>query len=147
MWYYIIYNHIGGDFLKVTTSKSKNSESFYISQSYINNVGKSTSKVIRKLGTLEELSAMLNTDREGVYAWAKEQAKLETEKYNKSNEEKTVLIPFHSNRQLDYGIQKIFEGGYFFFNVFIMTYDLMPFAVRLSQDIFMSMISTQFFQI
>ena len=111
----IIYNHIGGDFLKVTTSKSKNSESFYISQSYINNVGKSTSKIIRKLGTLEELSVMLKSDREGVYAWAKEQAKLETEKYNKANNEKTILISFNSNRQLDYGIQKIFEGGYLFF--------------------------------
>ena len=100
--------------MKLTISKSKNSESFYISQSYINNAGKSTSKVIRKLGTLEELSAMLDTDRDGVYAWAKEQARLETEKYNKENEEKTILIPFHANRQLDYGVQKLYEGGYLF---------------------------------
>jgi len=100
--------------LKVTTSKSANSESFYISQSYINNEGKSTSKVIKKLGTLEELSQMLGTDRDGVYAWAKEQAKLETEKYKKDREEKTVLIPFHADRQLDYGKQKFFEGGYLF---------------------------------
>lgn len=100
--------------MKVTTSKSKNSESFYIAQSYINNAGKSTSKNIRKLGTLKELSAMLHTDRDGVMAWAKEQARIETEKYNKENEEKTVLIPFHANRQLDYGVQKFFEGGYLF---------------------------------
>ena len=42
--------------MKVTTSKSKNSESFYITQSYINSDGKSTSKRIRKLGTLKELA-------------------------------------------------------------------------------------------
>ena len=42
--------------MKVTTSKSKNSESFYIAQSYINNAGKSTSKNIRKLGTLKEFT-------------------------------------------------------------------------------------------
>ena len=57
-------------FMRVTTSKSKNSESFYITQSYTNAQGKSTSKTIRKLGTLAELSQRLNTDRDGVMAWA-----------------------------------------------------------------------------
>ncbi|MDD7050880.1 MAG: hypothetical protein PUI41_08195, partial [Lachnospiraceae bacterium] len=61
--------------MRVTTSKSKNSESFYITQSYTNAQGKSTSKTIRKLGTLAELSNRLNTDRDGVMAWAKEQAR------------------------------------------------------------------------
>ena len=41
--------------MKVTTSKSKNSESFYIAKSFINNNGKSTSVNVRKLGTLKEL--------------------------------------------------------------------------------------------
>ena len=66
--------------MKVTTTKSKNSESFYITQSYINNEGKSTSKTIRKLGTLKELSERLGTDRDVFMAWAKEQARFETEK-------------------------------------------------------------------
>ena len=57
--------------MKVVTTKSKNAESFYIAKSYINNDGKSTSKIIRKLGTLRELSEMLGTDRDGVMAWAK----------------------------------------------------------------------------
>ena len=67
--------------MRVSTTKSKYSESFYITKSYINNQGKSTSKIIRKLGTLSELSNRLGTDREGVMAWAREQAKYETEKY------------------------------------------------------------------
>ena len=45
--------------MRITTSKSRNSESFYITQSYTNANGKSTSKTIRKLGTLAELSAQL----------------------------------------------------------------------------------------
>ena len=61
--------------------KSKNSESFYITQSYTNANGKSTSKTIRKLGTLAELSAQLHTDRDGVVEGANEQARLETLKY------------------------------------------------------------------
>lgn len=101
-------------FMKVMTTKSKNSESFYIAKSYINNQGKSTSKIIRKLGTLAELSALLNTDRDGVMDWAKEQAKMETEKYKKENEDAVVMIPFHSNRLMDYDQKKLFSGGYLF---------------------------------
>ncbi len=41
--------------MKITTFKSKNSESFYIAKSYINNKGKSTSVNVRKLGNLNEL--------------------------------------------------------------------------------------------
>lgn len=100
--------------MKVMTSKSKNSESFYIAKSYINNEGRSTSKIIRKLGTLADLSAMLHTDRDGVMAWARAQARLETEKYKNETEDAVVMIPFHSNRLLDYDKQKLFTGGYLF---------------------------------
>ena len=100
--------------LRVTTSKSKNSESFYITQSYTNAQGKSTSKTIRKLGTLAELSKRLNTDREGVMEWANEQARLETLKYKSEKEDAIVMIPFHTNKRLDYHKQKLFSGGYLF---------------------------------
>ena len=65
--------------MRVTTSKSKNSESFYITRSYKNNSGKSTSVVVKRLGTLKELQEQLGTDRDGVVAWANEQARIETE--------------------------------------------------------------------
>lgn len=100
--------------MRVTTTKSKNAESFYITQSYVSAKGTTTSKIIRKLGTLKELSERLETDRDGVMAWAKEQARIETEKYKSEKQSQTVLIPFHQNRMLDYGIQKRFDGGYLF---------------------------------
>ena len=100
--------------MRVTTTKSKNAESFYITRSYVKSKGVTTSEVIRKLGTLQELSEQLGTDRDGVMAWAKEQARIETEKYKSENESQTVMIPFHQNRMLDYGIQKRFDGGYLF---------------------------------
>ena len=105
---------MGGGFMRVSITKSKNSESFYITKSYINDKGKSTSKIIRRLGTLRELSEKLQTDRDGVLAWAREQAAIETEKYKKEKQEKTVLIPFHADRMLDYHQQRFFEGGYLF---------------------------------
>lgn len=100
--------------MRVTTSKSKNSESFYITQSYTNAQGKSTSKTIRKLGTLAELSKRLNTDRDGVMAWADEQARLETMKYKSEKEDALVMVPFHSNKLMDCHKQKLFTGGYLF---------------------------------
>ena len=100
--------------MRVTTSKSKNSESFYITKSYINAQGKSTSKTIRKLGTLDELSKRLNTDRDGVMAWAKEEARIETLKYKSETEDAVVMVPFHSNKLMDYNKQKLFTGGYLF---------------------------------
>lgn len=100
--------------MRVTTSKSKNSESFYITKSYTNAQGKSTSTTIRKLGTLADLSQRLNTDRDGVMAWAKQQANLETEKYKNETADAVVTIPFHSNRLMDYNKKVLFTGGYLF---------------------------------
>ncbi|MCD8021044.1 MAG: hypothetical protein LUF92_16155 [Clostridiales bacterium] len=100
--------------MHVTTSRSKNTESFYITKSYFSDQGKSTSKIIRKLGTLSELSEKLGTDRDGVMAWAKEQARLETEKCKEENVRKTVVIPFRVDRQMDYNGRKLYEGGYLF---------------------------------
>lgn len=100
--------------MHITTTKSKNAESFYITQTFKKKNGSSSSKHIKKLGTLAELSEKLNTDRDGVMRWAREQAKIETEKYKKEKETKTTLIPFHSDRQLDYNQQKFYAGGYLF---------------------------------
>lgn len=100
--------------MKVTTSKSKHSESFYISKSFINDEGKSTSVVVRKLGTLNDLLKEHGPTRETVMAWAKQEAKLETLKYKQERENKAVQITFHADRQLDYNKQSFFRGGYLF---------------------------------
>ena len=95
-------------------TKSKNSESFYIARSYDKSNGSTSSTIVRKLGTLNELLVEHGPTREDVLAWAKNEVKLETEKYKKEKEAKTVLIPFHADRQLDYGKQTFYRGGYLF---------------------------------
>lgn len=100
--------------MKVTTSKSKNSESFYISKSYINDKGKSTSVVIRKLGTLADLLVEHGPTREHVMAWAKQEAKLETLKYKQDRKNKAIQITFHADRPLDFHKQTFYRGGYLF---------------------------------
>ena len=100
--------------MRVTTTKSKNSESFYITKSFKNSKGKSTSTTVRKLGVLNELLKEHGPTRDDVMAWAREEARLETEKYKKEQAEKSVQITFHADRRLDYDQQKLYCGGYLF---------------------------------
>ena len=95
-------------------TKSKNAESFYICRSYTKANGTTSSTIVRKLGTLEHLLVEHGPTRDDVLVWAKNEVKIETEKYNAEKEAKTVLIPFHADRQLDYDKQAFFRGGYLF---------------------------------
>lgn len=100
--------------MKVNTSKSKNAESFYIKQSYTDANGKSTSRTIRKLGTLKELLVEHGPTREDVMAWAREQARIETERYEQEKANHCLPIVFHPNRKIPHGERRKFQGGYLF---------------------------------
>lgn len=100
--------------MRVTTSKSKNAESFYISKGYVNDKGVSTSVIIRKLGTLKDLLPEHGPTRDDVMVWAKEQARVETLKYKREKEEKQIKLTFHADRPLDYDKQVFYRGGYLF---------------------------------
>ena len=100
--------------MKVNTSKSKNAESFYIKQSYLDANGKSTSRTIRKLGTLNELLLEHGPTRDDVMNWAKEQARIETEKFEQEKENHCLPIVFHPNRKIPHGEKRNFHGGYLF---------------------------------
>ena len=100
--------------MRVTTSKSKNAESFYISKGYVNDKGVSTSVIIRKLGTLQDLLPEHGPTRDDVMVWAKEQARIETLKYKREKEEKQIKLTFHADRPLDYDKQVFYRGGYLF---------------------------------
>ena len=100
--------------MKVTTSKSKNSESFYIAKSFINDKGVSTSVNIRKLGTLKELIKEHGPTRDDVMAWARAEAKLETMRYKAENEAKKVKITFNTDAKIKYNQQVFHRGGYLF---------------------------------
>lgn len=100
--------------MKVNTSKSKNAESFYIKQSYINSNGKSTSRTIRKLGTLKELLIEHGPTRDDVMLWAKEQARIETEKFEREKANLCIPITFYPNRKIPHGEKRKFQGGYLF---------------------------------
>ena len=99
--------------MRVTTTKSKFSESFYINYAYIDKNGKSTSKIFKKLGTLNELKEKLGTDdRDEVMKWAKEQARIATEQYKAESE--TVLVPLSPKILINLNERRSFNCGYLF---------------------------------
>ena len=100
--------------MKLTISKSKNSESFYISKSYIDNSGKSTTATVRKLGTLSELLKDHGPTRDDVIAWCRSEVAAETQKYKQARKTKSVQIVFNADKEIDYSQRRLFDGGYLF---------------------------------
>jgi transposase len=95
--------------MRVKISKSKNSESLYIIKSvYIK--GKNTSKIVEKLGTLQEVIDKANG--EDPYLWAKKRAKFLTEQEVK--EDNQVLVNFSPRKTITSDKQVTFNAGYLF---------------------------------
>lgn len=98
--------------MRVSISKSTNAEQVYIIHSFRDRNGKSTSKIFKKLGSMDQLLPLHDNDRDKVIAWAKQQAKLATDSYKKENE--TISIPFHPDMQIKLNEQRNFNCGYLF---------------------------------
>lgn len=98
--------------MKIVITKTKSNENFYICHSFVDKNGKSTSRTHKKLGSLSDLCQTLNTDRDGVLTWAKEQARIATELYKKDNE--SVSISFSPSTIINKDKQRNFNCGYLF---------------------------------
>jgi transposase len=95
--------------MRLKTSESKNSLSFYvINDSYKN--GKRTTKIVEKLGTEAELKKKLNG--QDPYSWAKEYIAELNRKEKEEN--RPVKITRYQSKLIDKDDQICFNGGYLF---------------------------------
>ena len=94
--------------MRLTITKSKNAESFYIIKSVTIN-GKRTSKIIEKLGTLEEVK--IKAKNEDPYIWAKKYVNLLNKEEKENSED--LIIRLSKNKKLE-NIQYKFNAGYLF---------------------------------
>jgi len=104
--------------MRVTTSKSKNAESIYITKSFRNDKGVNTSVIVRKLGNLKELLIEHGPTRDDVMSWAREEARIETAKFKAEKKNKAVQLTFHADCKLDFQQQVFYKGGYLFLQSF-----------------------------
>lgn len=94
--------------LKIT--KSKNSESLYIIKSFRTRSGKNTSKIVEKLGTLEEVR-LLAGDQDP-YEWARARAKVLTEQENEEN--RNITVQLSPTKRVPLNDINLFNAGYLY---------------------------------
>lgn len=96
--------------MKLNIVKSKNCTILYAARSYRGESGKSTSKVVKRLGTVEELREKLNG--EDPIEWAKAQVAEMTALEKEEN--KHVIIDCNPKALIAKGEQRCHNGGYLF---------------------------------
>ncbi|MDD7305358.1 MAG: hypothetical protein PUG67_02075, partial [Peptoniphilaceae bacterium] len=97
--------------MRLNIVKSKNAEQLYIIKS-IRKDGKSTTRIMKKLGTMASLLPKFDYDRDRVIAWAKNEASNLTALENEGKV--SVDVSFNELNQLDMGHRLCFNIGYLF---------------------------------
>jgi len=95
--------------MRLKISESKNAASFYIIKD-VTVKNKRTTKIVEKLGTLQELEEKLNG--QDPIEWAKKYI----DGLNKEEDEQNrdVIVKYSQSKQIEKGIQRSFNGGYLF---------------------------------
>ena len=96
--------------MKLTVSRSQNSETYYIQKSYRTDSGKSSTKTVERLGSIEELKARFGEDDPvgAARAYMKELSAAE----KKSREE--IMVKFKPSALIPKGERRCYNGGYLF---------------------------------
>lgn len=98
--------------MKLTVSKSKNSESFYITKSFRDpKTGRSTAKVVEKLGTRAELEEKLGHNVD-VVEWGRARARELTAAEKEAS--RLVTRSYSPTKRIEPGCRKLYSAGYLF---------------------------------
>ena len=95
--------------MRLQITKSANAECFYIVESIRKN-GRNTSRVVEKLGNLEQVR--LKAGEQDPYEWAREYAARLTQE--EKEQTRTILIPLNQAAMIPKGEIQRFNGGYLF---------------------------------
>jgi len=88
--------------------KTKNAKQYYVLEGYRNEQGKSTTRIVKKLGTHEQLLK----EHEDPEAWARE---IVAEMNRAAAEGKQkIMVPFSASEQIEKDQDRLFDGGYLF---------------------------------
>lgn len=96
----------------VAITGNGNSKAVYIMQSYRKDNGRTSSRVYRKLGRLNDLLERFGDDHDRMMSWAKNEAAKDTQEYQKKNG--TVSISFSKAAYIPKGEERSFDVGYLF---------------------------------
>jgi transposase len=96
--------------MKLTVSRSQNSETYYIQKSYRTDSGKSSTKTVERLGTIEDIKARFGPEDPigAARAYMKELSAAER------REREDIVVKFKPGVQIAKGEQRSYNGGYLF---------------------------------
>ena len=96
--------------MKLTISRSKNAESYYVQKSYRTDSGKSSTRTVERLGTIEEVKARFGEENtmEAVKAYVRELTKADRE------QSRDVIVKLSQGKMIRKGEQRCFNGGCLF---------------------------------
>lgn len=96
--------------MKLTISKSKNVTLYYVQKSYRTDDGKSSTRTVERLGTMEELKARFGEENtlEAVKEYVR-QLSLEDKEQRRD-----ITVKFSQNKLIGKGKQRCYNGGYLF---------------------------------
>lgn len=116
--------------MQLTISRSKNSESFYITKSFRDpKTRKTTSKVVEKLGTRAQLQEKLGA-RADVEAWARARAAELT--LAEKQGARRVMVPYDPTSRIEPNARHVFGGGYLFLQAVCASLGLEGICERIS---------------
>lgn len=96
----------------VSITGNKTNQDVYIKYSYRKENGKTSSRIYKKLGKLNDLLEQFAGDKEKLMDWAKDQATMETELYKQKNGK--ISVEFSQAATIPLNEQRSFNVGYLF---------------------------------
>ena len=96
--------------MNLIVSKSKNSATYYVQKSFRSETGKTTTKVVERLGTLKELIARFG-EEDPLGAARKYVAELTAAE---KESRRKIIIEYNPSILIKKDDQRIFNGGYLF---------------------------------
>ena len=96
----------------ITITGSANNKDVYIVQSYRKEDGKTSSRIYKKLGKYNDLLERFGGDEKRMMTWARNEAKAETEEYNRKSG--IISVSFSQSALISKDEERSFNVGYLF---------------------------------
>ena len=96
----------------VSITGVENNKDVYINQSYRKENGKTSSRIYRKLGKLNELLRSFDGDFDAMMVWAKSEAEKDTAEYNTQTSD--VSVSLSRKAYIPKNEERCFQAGYLF---------------------------------
>lgn len=106
----LIHTNVSCEYMNLIVSKSKNSATYYIQKSFRSDAGKTTARIVERLGSMKELIARFG-EEDPIGAARRYVSELTAEE---KESKRKVTVEYNPSLLIKKGEQRSYNGGYFF---------------------------------